>query len=388
MSPDLGIVEHALGFLAILHKPCHVAFHLLDLSKKSNEVMLYGVQEVGQRDLNLLHLLLDADNTLVELLPDISRARIVLVLCDEHLVGLDVRHFFLLELNVVVGGALVDDFDVGVLMAHDLILNGALVAVARLVADVAVDQRVLREDFAHQELLGKGKRLYLDLSNVHKFGLRVVAQVVVAEERVAADLMRDLEWHLVQRLLVGVEADADSAVQDEVHLKHLFLLIIDDVLVLFLAEVARLEAKGHIVKELTVLVLLRVEEETEVVEDVIKQVVHNDATLNLAWQRIDKLVVLLHLAQSILSPVLLEMLINLAVKRVWQRLVSESCQQGHPVVQVEGLLFIAKVLVESRYDLDERTHDVGEEGHATEHDKDAQYLLLVRLGVEITVAHR
>ena len=200
--------------------------------------------------------------------------------------------------------------------------------------------------------------------------------------------MRDLEWHLVQRLLVGVEADTDSAVKDEVHLKHLFFLVIDDILVLFLAEMARLEAKGHIVKELTVLVLLRVEEETEVVEDVIKQVVHNDATLDLTRQRIDELVVFLHLAQSVLSPVLLEMLINLAVKRVWQRLVSETCQQGHPVVQVEGLLFIAKVLVESRYDLDEGTHDVGEEGHATEHDKDAQYLLLVRPGVEIAVANR
>ena len=82
-------------------------------------------------------------------------------------------------------------------MAHDLILDGALVAVARLVADVAVDQRVLGEHFAHQELLGKGERLNLDLGNVHELGLGVVAQVVVAKEGVAADLMRDLEWHLV-----------------------------------------------------------------------------------------------------------------------------------------------------------------------------------------------
>ena len=350
--------------------------------------MLDRVQEVGEGDLNLLHLLLNTDDALVELLPNVGRARVVLVLGHEHLVGLNVRHLLLLQLNVVVGGALVDNLDVGVLVAHDLVLDGALVAVARLVADVAVDQRVLREDFAHQELLGKGKRLNLNLGNVHKLSLRVVAQVVVTEERVAADLMRDLEWHLVQRLLVGMETDADSAVQDEVHLKHLFLLIIDDILVLFLAEVARLEAKGHIVKELTVLVLLRVEEETEVVEDVIKQVVHNDAALDLARQRIDELVVLLHLAQPVLPPVLLEVLIDLAVERVGQGLVPEARQQGHPVVQVEGLLLIAQVLVEGRDDFNERAHNVREERYATKHDKDAEDLLLVRLRVKVTVAHR
>ena len=384
----MGFVELALSYLAVLHKPSHVAFHLLDLGKETDEVVLDRVQEVCERDLNLLHLLLNADDTLVELLPNVGRARVVLVLGHEHLVSLNVRHLLLLQLNVVVGGALVDNLDVGVLVAHDLILDGALVAVARLVADVAVDQRVLGEHFAHQELLGKGERLNLDLGNVHELGLGVVAQVVVAEEGVAADLMRDLEWHLVKRLLIGVETDANSAVQDEVHLKHLLLLVVDDVLVLLLAEVARLEAESHIVKELAVLVLLRVEEEAEVVEDIIKQVVHDDAALDLARQRIDELVVLLHLAQPVLPPVLLEVLIDLAVERVGQGLVPEARQQGHPVVQVKGLLLIAQVLVESRDNFNERAHDVGEERYATKHDKDAENLLLVRLWVKVTVAHR
>jgi len=42
--------------------------------------------------------------------------------------------------------------------------------------------------------------------------------------------------------------------------------------------------------------------------------VHDDAALDLAGQCIDKLVVFLDLAQSVVAPVLLEVLINLAVE--------------------------------------------------------------------------
>ena len=147
-----------------------------------------------------------------------------------------------------------------------------------------------------------------------EFGLRVVAQVVVAEEGVAADLVGDLERHLVQRLLIGMESDSHSAVDDEVHLQDLLLFIVDDVLVLLVAKMAGFQSEGHVVEELAVLVLLRVEEETEVVEDVVEQVVHDDAALDLARQRVDELVVFLHLAESVVAPVLLKVLIDLPVK--------------------------------------------------------------------------
>ena len=93
--------------------------------------------------------------------------------------------------------------------------------------------------------------------------------------------MRYFEWLLVQRLLVRVITDANKSIEDEVHLQDFLLLVIDDVLLLFLAEVTRFESKRHIVEELAVLIRLRVEEEAEVVEDVVEQVVHDDAALDL-----------------------------------------------------------------------------------------------------------
>ena len=111
-------------------------------------------------------------------------------------------------------------------------------------------------------------------------------------------------------------ANADCTIQDEVHLQDFFFFVIDDVLVFFLTEVPRLKAKCNIIQELAVLVLLRIEEEAEVVEDVIEQVMDDYAAFDLPRQRINELVVFLDLTQSIIGPEVLEVLVDLAVKRV------------------------------------------------------------------------
>lgn len=139
---------------------------------------------------------------------------------------------------------------------------------------------------------------------------------------------------------------------------------------------AWLEAVCNIVKKLAVFVLLGIEEEPKVVEHVIKQVVHDDAAFDAPWQRIYELIVFLHLAEAVVGPEVLEMLVYLSVETVGQRLVlSESGQEGHPVVQLESLLFDAQVLVERADDFYEGTHDKREEGHACEHDANSYYLL-------------
>jgi len=63
---------------------------------------------------------------------------------------------------------------------------------------------------------------------------------------------------------------ADCARDDEIHFEHFFFFIINNVFVVFLAEVARFEAKSDIIQEFAVFVLLRVEEKAEIVENVIK----------------------------------------------------------------------------------------------------------------------
>lgn len=96
--------------------------------------------------------MLNANDTLLELLSNVGCARVTFAFGDQDLLSLDVRDFFLLELDVVVGRTLVDHLDVGVLVAHYFILDGALVAMLGLVLDVLVDEGVLGENLAHQEL--------------------------------------------------------------------------------------------------------------------------------------------------------------------------------------------------------------------------------------------
>lgn len=70
------------------------------------------------------------------------------------------------------------------LVAHDLILDGRLVAMLGLVLDLLVDQWVLGEDFSHEELLGEGESLDVRNGDMDELSLCVRAQVVVAKERV------------------------------------------------------------------------------------------------------------------------------------------------------------------------------------------------------------
>jgi hypothetical protein len=54
---------------------------------------------------------------------------------------------------------------------------------------------------------------------------------------------------------------------------------------------AGFQTERYVMKELAVLVFVRVEEEPEVVEYVIEQVVHHDASFNISGQSIDEFVV-------------------------------------------------------------------------------------------------
>lgn len=126
--------------------------------------------------------------------------------------------------------------------------------------------------------------------------------------------MSYMERLLVKWLLVSVISNTNGTIQDKVHLEHLFLLVVDHVLFLFVTEVAGFKSKSNIIEELAFLVLLRVEEESEVVEYVVKQIVDDNSTFDLSRKRIDELIVFLNLAEAIVCPEILEMLVDLPVK--------------------------------------------------------------------------
>ena len=133
--------------------------------------------------------MLNANDTLLELLADIGRAAVVLASSYQDLLGLDVADLLWLQLDVVIGGALVDDLDMAELVAHDLILDCGGIAMLGLILDVTIDLRILGEHLSHEELFGEGERVNICLGDVDKFSLRVTAEVVVAKEGVCADLV-------------------------------------------------------------------------------------------------------------------------------------------------------------------------------------------------------
>jgi RNase adaptor protein for sRNA GlmZ degradation len=115
-----------------------------------------------------------------------------------------------------------------------------------------------------------------------KLRFSVIAKVEVSKERVLSKVVSDLIAFFLERLLVQMVSHANSSADNEVHLENFFFFIIDNVLVLLLTEVTGFQSKGNVVEELAIFILLRVEEETEVVEYVIEEIVHNDTTLNAA----------------------------------------------------------------------------------------------------------
>ena len=133
--------------------------------------------------------MLNTDDTFLELLTDIGCAAVILASGHQDLLSLDIADFLRLELDVVVSGTLVNDLDMAELVAHDFILDRGGVAMLGLILDVTIDLRILGEHFAHEELLGEGKRIYISLSNMDKFSLSVTTEVVVTKEGVCSDLV-------------------------------------------------------------------------------------------------------------------------------------------------------------------------------------------------------
>lgn len=149
---------------------------------------------------------------------------------------------------------------------------------------------------------------------MHKLRLYVIAEVVVAEERIAAKLVRNSEPASIKRLLVQMVADANRTRRDEVHLEHFLLLIVDDVFVLILSKIARHQSKRNIIEEFAVLVPLGVEKDAKVIKDIVEEVVYDDAAFYATRQRIDEVVVFIDLIQAVVVPEVLEVLVDLSIE--------------------------------------------------------------------------
>lgn len=60
-------------------------------------------------------------------------------------------------------------------MFHNLVFDSGVVPILRVIFDLPIDLRVLREDTPQQELLRQSKCLNFCHSNMHKLSLDIVA---------------------------------------------------------------------------------------------------------------------------------------------------------------------------------------------------------------------
>ena len=129
--------------------------------------------------------------------------------------------------------------------------------------------------------------------------------------------MSCLKALLLKRLLIHVVSNTNLPLCDEIHLQYFLFLIIDYVLIFFLAEVSWLKTKGYIIEELALLIFLWIKEETEVVEHIVEKVMDDYTSFDRTWQSIDEIIVFLNLRKTVVCPIIFEMLIDLTIERVW-----------------------------------------------------------------------
>jgi hypothetical protein len=140
-------------------------------------------------------------------------------------------------------------------------------------------------------------------------------------------------------------------------------------------------------KELAILVLVRVEEKSEIVEYVIEEVVDNDTSLDIPGQSVNELISFSYFLKSVFGPVVLKMSIDLSVKRVRQRpVLTESSNESHPIMKLKSLAFDSR-LVERANNFYEPSHDEREKSHTTKHDHHHDQLLIFGDRVEVTIAN-
>jgi len=169
--------------------------------------------------------------------------------------------------------------------------------------------------------------------------------------------MSDLVTVLVQRLLVKVVANAYTSADHEIHFHHLFFFVVDNVLAKIFRKLAWLQTIGNVVKELFG-VSLGVKEVAEVVENIIKKKVDYDSILYRSRKSVDEFIVLLHLSQAIVGPIVFKVFVDLVVQTIGQWLVlSESGQQRYPVVQIKGLVFLTQISIKVGDNIDETSHN-------------------------------
>lgn len=151
-------------------------------------------------------------------------------------------------------------------------MNVALIPQKGIRLHLGSDCRVLREYLILHELFSQRKGRHFLQNQVEELAFFVVYYVVVADKKVTMEF-------LCYFVLLSGDAIRDEAVPHsnaplsyKIHLRHLILLIVDD-LVLFSGIVLPWhQSKGHIIQKIGLFVLLRVKKRPEFLENIFEKV--------------------------------------------------------------------------------------------------------------------
>ena len=159
----------------------------------------------------------------------------------------------------------------------------AVVELKAVLLQLLVDGRVLGEDSAVHVGLGECEAADLLDGHVDELALLVVDDVVVADDLLARLPLAEGEL-VAHAVRDEAEGDLDLALEDEVHLRDLVLLVVDDLVLVGGLELARHEAKDEVVDELLLVLCLHVEEALvgRLLEYVLVEVDDDNLILDLA----------------------------------------------------------------------------------------------------------
>jgi hypothetical protein len=116
--------------------------------------------------------------------------------------------------------------------------------------------------------------------------------------------------------------------------------------------------------------------------------VDDDTSLDATRHALMEFVFLNELTGTVLLPVELEVIVDLMVQRVGQRVVvTEASEHSGPVVELEGHIVDGGVGILLLDDLAECSKQVTKEGSTTEHDHHAEDHLQLRDGVHISITN-
>ena len=183
----------------------------------------------------------------------------------------------------------------------------------RLFLDFDRNFWILGKDVSNEELLFKLHGHNIFTRHVNELTFFIKAHIIVTYIRELLQLNGNLKLVLTQSLSHKVVSNANFSFLDKVHMRN-FIFFIKNQRIIDVIVVLKLswnKTKANIVQELGVKVIKSIEEGSEFVNHIVKQVLEDKMLLYSSGTLVEKLVVLFYRFESVICPVERKVLVYL-----------------------------------------------------------------------------